>query len=149
MIRVNTSQVKSWAKDTGKRENAKRMLLTVFGTETVSLLKREMVDSDSWVTGETGAKLMYKVNDQSVSIMGAGYTTKALETGRKPGNPPPVEQLRRWARLKLGNENLAYMVARKIGQKGTRPKKLISRVFDLVLNEVLPTKWNNLSKNWL
>jgi len=53
------------------------------------------------------------------------YSDQAMEYGRKPGKYPMkngrvVESLRRWTRVKLGDERLAYVVARAIAKRGTR-----------------------------
>ena len=39
--------------------------------------------------------------------------------GRGPGKSPPIEPIRRWAALRLGDPALAYAVARKIAREGT------------------------------
>ena len=45
------------------------------------------------------------------------------EFGRKPGGRmPPVDALKGWARRRLGDENLAFPVARSIAKKGTKPQ---------------------------
>lgn len=46
---------------------------------------------------------------------------RPVEYGTRP-HFPPIRALKLWARKKLGNENLAYAVARKIALRGTRPK---------------------------
>lgn len=43
------------------------------------------------------------------------------EYGRKPGKMPPVGAIKRWARIKLGDEGLGYPIARSIARKGTKP----------------------------
>ena len=47
----------------------------------------------------------------------------AVEYGTKP-HMPPSNALQYWAKRKLGNEKLAYAVARKIAQKGTPPHRM-------------------------
>lgn len=44
------------------------------------------------------------------------------EYGRKSHKLPPVGALKKWARVKLGDENLAYPLARSIAAKGTKPQ---------------------------
>tara|TARA_Y100000034_G_scaffold135950_1_gene209957 strand:- start:4828 stop:5355 length:528 start_codon:yes stop_codon:yes gene_type:complete len=44
-----------------------------------------------------------------------------IELGRKPGRMPPVEALRLWAARVLGDESLAFPVARMIGRRGYPP----------------------------
>ena len=45
-----------------------------------------------------------------------------IEKGRRPGRFPPLAPLRVWAKAKLGDERLAFVVARKIARKGTAPR---------------------------
>jgi phage gpG-like protein len=47
----------------------------------------------------------------------------AIEYGTKP-HMPPSNELKYWARRKLGNEKLAYAIARKIAQRGTKPHRM-------------------------
>jgi len=47
----------------------------------------------------------------------------AVEYGTKP-HMPPSNALRYWAKRKLGNEQLAYAVARRIAQRGTKPHRM-------------------------
>lgn len=47
----------------------------------------------------------------------AGY----IEYGRKPGKPPPVQSLVEWCR-RHSMEGKEYVLARKIGRKGIKPR---------------------------
>ena len=44
------------------------------------------------------------------------------EYGRRPGEMPPVSALEKWSQAKLGDSKLAFVVARSIAQKGTKPQ---------------------------
>lgn len=46
-----------------------------------------------------------------------------VEYGTKP-HMPPSNALRYWAKRKLGNERLAYIVAKRIAQRGTKPHRM-------------------------
>lgn len=48
----------------------------------------------------------------------------AVEFGSRP-HFPPVDALKDWAARKLGDESLAFVVARGISQKGTPPKPFL------------------------
>lgn len=41
-----------------------------------------------------------------------------MEKGRRPGSFPPLEPIRRWCHLVLGDSRLAFVVARKIAREG-------------------------------
>lgn len=64
-----------------------------------------------------------------------------VELGTRP-HFPPVEALKPWARLKLGNENLAWAVAKKIAKRGTKAKPF----FQPAVNESLPTIRTNFGE---
>lgn len=49
-------------------------------------------------------------------------------TGPAVGRPaffPPVEAFKGWARRVLGDESLAFVIARSVGRKGLRPRKFL------------------------
>ena len=50
-----------------------------------------------------------------------------VELGRQPGSFPPLEPIRRWCHLVLGDESLAFVVARKIATVGTRPRAMFAK----------------------
>lgn len=58
-----------------------------------------------------------------------------LEHGRRPNRPgPPIAPIREWVRLKLGKtgpegERIAWAIRNSIHRKGSRPRKLMFRVF--------------------
>ncbi len=56
----------------------------------------------------------------------------AVEEGRRPGRMPPPEALEGWVRSKLRVPRdqvprVAFLIARKIGRKGTKPRKMFER----------------------
>lgn len=53
--------------------------------------------------------------------------------GRSPYFPPP-EALKGWARRTLGDESLAFIVARAIGQRGTKGVKFLERPLRAAVN---------------
>lgn len=54
----------------------------------------------------------------------------AVEFGRKPGKMPPVAPIERWAQTKLGTPGLGFLIARKIGRKGTDPQPFVEPAFE-------------------
>lgn len=56
-------------------------------------------------------------------IVGVGTGAKYgpfVEFGRRPGKRPPIDPIKKWARIKLGNEGAAFAIASKIASKGTK-----------------------------
>ena len=62
-------------------------------------------------------------------IVDAGGVDYALgvEVGQPPGTNVPIEPLKRWAHLKLGDENLAYPVRAVIRKHGTKGYFMFAR----------------------
>lgn len=73
---------------------------------------------------------------QSIQILGrekgkiwVGTNVKyaeAIQFGTEP-YWPPIEPLKNWARLKLGQESLAYAVQKKIAKEGIDPNPYVDR----------------------
>lgn len=86
----------------------------------------------AWPVGATGASragIQTSVTGVGVNMVGRVFNpveyANAVETGRKPGTPPPTDRLLLWVRrkLKVSDEDargVAYVVARAIGRRGTK-----------------------------
>lgn len=61
----------------------------------------------------------------------------AVEFGRKPGAMPPVEPLERWAKVKLGQSGLGFVIARKIGRSGTKAQPYMLPAFEQSIPDVV------------
>jgi hypothetical protein len=66
----------------------------------------------------------------------------AVETGRKPGKQPPTGSLLLWVRRKLGvsdekaARSVAFLVARRIGQRGTKGAFMFGKGFKMAESRV-------------
>ena len=58
-----------------------------------------------------------------------------VEFGSKPHFPPP-DALKAWARRKLGDEKLAFVVARAIAKRGTKPNNMFQDAWDANVGQV-------------
>jgi len=78
-----------------------------------------------------------------IEAKGADYWG-AVDLGRRPGKQPPLEDILSWVKTKLrrsdiSDKNLAFLIARKIGEKGTKGNKFKTNV--------ITNKWrSNLNK---
>jgi hypothetical protein len=81
------------------------------------------------VTGAARAGVQTSVSGVGVNMVGRVFNpvahANAVETGRRPGSPPPTANLMLWVRrkLKVSDEDargVAYVVARAIGRRGTK-----------------------------
>lgn len=68
----------------------------------------------------------------------------AVEEGRAAGRPPPTAALIPWVGSKLGvppgpqRDSVAFLVARKIGQTGTDPQKMVEEGWDQTRKDIKP-----------
>lgn len=52
--------------------------------------------------------------------------SEVIERGRRAGaSPPPVDAIRTWVERKMGPEVSAFVVARSIGRKGIKPRRML------------------------
>lgn len=83
-----------------------------------------------------------KTKGLSGQIWGMDYT-EILEDGRKPGKMPPVEAIKDWIEAKkivftgITLSSLAFVIARKIGQEGTR---MYPMGVDLITSVITPER---------
>jgi hypothetical protein len=61
---------------------------------------------------------------------------KVVEYGRTPGWFPPVKDLKAWARRKLGDEHLSYVVGRAIKKRGYRAQPYLNPAAETVAPRV-------------
>ena len=116
-IKVNTQSVDEWINNQANREVAARQAMVVSKDETVK--KVQKVADKHNTTGQFKNSIIGVANSQGYEIYAAGYGDIVLEYGRQPGRMPPVEALKVWSAQKLGDEKLAYVVARNIARRGT------------------------------
>ena len=112
-------------------------------------LKSRLEENFSDASGDLGNSITVSAkksnNSLEVNISMLDYW-EALDKGRKPGKQPPINKIKEWLtypnpRAKLGLEgvsnvniaevnSLAFLIARKIGKKGTKGNNFASDVFD-------------------
>ena len=73
-----------------------------------------------------------------------------VENGRKPGRFPPIDKILEWIRIKPvipysdnrgrlpTEEQLAFLIARKIAEQGTEPKNVLAETITELNNYYLP-----------
>lgn len=85
-------------------------------------------------TGLGKNSLRIEITETGGKVTGAMHLIPAM-TGRAPGRIPPVDALKRWALLKLGDENLAWAIAKKIEREGTERYKSKDNLLDYITRE--------------
>ena len=127
-------------------ENVKNVL-NDFGKYLVEEYKEQLILSDSNASDQLYNSLSYIVSNNGttfeVKLELMDYW-KWLENGRKAGKMPPINAIKQWVEVKpviprpMSNgklptvNQLAYLIARKIGLEGTIGKHLLQTSVDNV-----------------
>jgi hypothetical protein len=99
----------------------------------VAILQRKTQNADAFDTGRYQRAWKQRVSNTEVRFWNEAPYAIIIERGRRPGaTPPPVKALIPWVKRKLGvstaeAKGVAYVVARSIGRKGTKGKKVLIR----------------------
>lgn len=118
---VNVGRGAPFAVERGLRR-AGRMTVQRLKARTLQLRKvdlRQVLEGWRWSLVKQGSTLRLDVGN-------AASHAVYVEFGRRPGRPPPSQALEGWARRKLGNARLAFVVARAIGRRGIAKTPLLT-----------------------
>lgn len=131
-ISIDTKEIDAWANNQSNRDRARGYAMVMMKNKLVDMVKKAI--SGHSVSGELSDSVIGESSPEEITIYSKIYGDILLEYGRKPGKMPPVEALERWAEDRLGDANLAYLVARSIARKGTKkyqeggPKELTALI---------------------
>lgn len=112
-----------------------KQTLEVAGTKVQKDAQRAAPVGVSYTTGGVGLRQSITVNaDWNRVEIGVlrGTASKyaaAVEFGSKP-HFPPIAPIERWAKIKLGQPGLGFLIARKISQKGTKAQPYLVPAFE-------------------
>ena len=104
------------------------------GDELKSTMIQKLKDNGSYDTGALGNSISYDVRTQEFSyqlvrtmLKYGNYVDQGI--GRGPGKQPPFQDIMDWLNRKkiptptgMKQEAFAFLIARKIGERGTDPK---------------------------
>ena len=125
-------------------EVTRRELLAA-ATQGTLLVEREVKDGMPRHTGMTAASVASDAFATPVGVIGTVGSSQPsatfLELGTKP-HMPPVEALIPWVKAVLGVEpkrarSVAFLVARKIARKGTKPRRVFEKAAAATEGQVL------------
>ena len=124
-------------------------VLNDFGKFLVEEYKDRLILNDVNASDELYNSITYKVeqgrNTFEVKLELADYW-KYVENGRKAGKWPPISAIQKWIEIKpvlprpMDNgklpttQQLAFLIARKIGLEGIKPRPLLQQSVDEVWN---------------
>ncbi len=112
----------------------------------VSRLSEGLKDNNSTASGELDSSIEFKISSKKnkidMSILMEDYW-EFVDQGRRPGKRPPTAPIEEWltypnVKDKLGvgslteaqTKSLAYIIAKKIGDKGTKGTDFATNVFE-------------------
>ena len=129
-------------------ENIKDVL-NDFGKYLVEEYKDQLILNDVNASDELYNSVVYSVSQNKnvfeVKLELADYW-KYVENGRKAGKWPPISAIEKWIKIKpvlpqpMDNgklpttQQLAFLISRKIGLEGIRPRPLLQKSVDNVWN---------------
>ena len=128
-----------------RRITAERLLrvMTTAAQQTLNLVgvpmaRRETLRREAVATGEyLDAWRVQRVADNAVALRNLSPHAGFVEYGRRPGRFPPLWAIRLWVEQKLhkgGVEGarIAFLIARKIAQRGVRGRGILRRIRPLL-----------------
>lgn len=94
------------------------------GNSLVNELVAQLEKIDAVDTGNLKNSIRFEASPDKITIIMAGHG-KNVEWGSPVGTKVPIEDLKGWCKRKLGDENLAFAVAKKIEEQGIEPRPFI------------------------
>lgn len=128
-------------------------ILIDFAYDFQLLLESKVITSDIIATRELADTIevtSFYTNERNFKVVlrGVDYINM-IEDGRKAGKMPPIQAILNWIEIKpilprpefdrdITNNQLAFLIARKIGNEGVPGKKLISQTLDEMIDTYRP-----------
>lgn len=119
-------------------------ILRGFGNRIVQSLKEKLSDRKINASGELSASIRYEVDEAGMTIYAVDYVVYA-NYGRKPGKFPPPDAIKQWIddkhlTFEIPKDSLAFLIGRKISEKGIPAKNFIEEVItDELIIEIQKT----------
>jgi hypothetical protein len=129
-----------------------KVAMDQLGKDYILELTNQLISADKKASGNLIRSLRYEVievlNNILIRVYAADYLN-VVDKGRKPGKMPPVSPIKKWMDIrgirpgkKQTKEQLAFAIAKSIGQNGIRPTYVIKKSID----NILKTKKDLLGK---
>lgn len=125
-------------------KNLKEALET-YGQVLEDTYREEIADSNAFASGRLfdSIKHIVEIDDKTIELsLSLEEYWKYVEEGRAPGKFPPLGKIEEWIRIKPvspypdakgrvpSNEQLAFLIGRKIAEEGTEGKHLLQNAID-------------------
>ena len=125
--------------------------------KAVTVVQGRVVVHTPVFLGNLRGSIFTQVKGTPINVIGTVATNLVygapVEFGRRPGRMPPVDALEMWVRRQLGvsgdeARSVAFVVARAIGRRGTKARKMfdkgsresvqpVLKIFTNMVNEVI------------
>ena len=113
--------------------------INIIGKRALTDLTRQVQGKAKENTPKAFGKLQGSIGKSVRGLTGEVFVGENygiyVEKGTRP-HFPPVEALRAWCALKLGDGALAYAVAKKIGEKGTKSQPFLEPAVDSSIGDI-------------
>jgi len=115
-------------------------LLQLYGEEIKVAMQKRLKADNKYATGKAHNELIARATPNSLTIEGWKYI-EVISGGRQPGKKaPPVSKIMQWMdarkiKAKKGRtRSLAYIIAKRIGEKGIKGNNMLTEI----KNQFLP-----------
>lgn len=116
-------------------ENLERLLIQI-GEKARDAYKNKLRQSNTYASGKLYNSIDYKIETTNTSVklylVAENYWIN-IEEGRKAGSKmPPISMIRKWmiSRGIPDNKGTAYIISKRISQRGIRPKPFVREIKD-------------------
>lgn len=119
--------------------------LEMYGEVLAEAYREQIADTNAFASGKLfdSVRHIVEVNDTTIELsLSLEEYWKWVEEGRAPGKFPPLNKIEDWIRIKPiapypdakgkvpSNEQLAFLIGRKIARKGTEGKHLLDNALE-------------------
>jgi len=123
-------------------------ILQFFGDSVVGDMRALIELNGSIATGRLLENIKVTANktqDIYTLVISYPFYGKFVDEGRKPGKMPPIEDIKKWTRLKGIPESAAFPIAKKIGEKGYKGIHFTEPFYDdiKVIKELLTDNYSS------
>jgi len=135
MIRIKVEGLDELISNMGETGSMVKPLVASAINKSVVKIRERAINNAPVAFGGLKGKIRSNVVDLTGTVWSGEKYGIFVELGTRP-HFPPVEKLKPWAALKLGNENLAWAVAKKIAREGTDPQPFMQPAVEESLSDI-------------
>ena len=104
-------------------------ILTSYSQKKIQEMRAILSGRGKIARGILIESIMAKIDEKGLSISYPGYG-KYVQKGRRPGKLPPLKNIEEWSRIKGIPEEMAFPIAKKISEQGTKAVDFTKPFYD-------------------